>query len=238
MLEITSKLADGGLLITRNSPVAEVLDPLPNQLVGEYPGVDDPGALLAHHERRAAELALHGFAPLRPETLIEALADHHRRWTDWQVERGLLVRAPDGETLHPTTRTALRGIRNFLDPFADDFTWSRAVAVLVVGLVLPALGAWAVSGPLSPQVTGVADAVGMSVGLVRALVLAALLTLTGGVVGTLFGGKAFIWTSLLGYLPLRLVGLEGLVPLCLSLWTGFVADVVGRWRDRRHDVLR
>jgi hypothetical protein len=63
---------------------------------------------------------------------------------------------------------------------------------------------------------------------------ALLLTLTGAVVGWLFTGKAFVWSFLLCYLPLRLVAPLAIgATAILSLWAGVVAGWAAARRERR-----
>jgi len=61
--------------------------------------------------------------------------------------------------------------------------------------------------------------------------------ISGAVVGTIFNAKAFVWNFVLAYLPLRLLGPAGLMPLWISLWTGFVANMVSSWKIRRQHVV-
>jgi hypothetical protein len=195
--------------------------------------VTDPAKLKALHARRAAELETRGRLHLPPEDLFDKLRDHHRSWTAHQLERGLLRRDKGGEALRPTVRTALRGIRNFLNPFADNFTWLRFLLALFFGLGVPCLGLVSFAGPLAATVERLSLDAGLPPVFLESLALALLLSVTGAVVGGLFAAKSFVWTFALAYLPLRLLGPAGLLPLLLSLWTGFVADRVAWLRDRR-----
>jgi hypothetical protein len=231
-LEIVSQFADGTLLSTRNAELDEVLDRLPTHIVEDFRGERDPARLKAQHDRRAKALEMRGRLHLPPGDLFDRLRDHHRRWSTYQVERGLLKRDAGGDLLHPTVRTALRGIRNFINPFADNFTWPRFALALFVGLVVPCLGLVALAGPLAPLVDRLSHGTGASVGLLESLALGLLLTLTGATVGVLFTAKSSIWTFASAYVPLRLLGPSGLTPLWLSLWTGFVADRAARLRGR------
>jgi hypothetical protein len=231
-LEVVSRFADGTLLSTRNAEVDDVLDRLPTHIVEDFRGERDPARLKEYHDRRARTLEMRGRLHLAPGDLFDNLRDHHRRWGTYQVERGLLHPDASGELLRPTVRTALRGIRNFINPLADNFTWRRFTLAVCFGLVVPCLGILALAGPLVPLVDRLSNATGASVRLLESVAIGALLTVTGAAVGSLFTAKSFIWTFALAYVPLRLLGPSGLAPLWLGLWTGLVADRVARRRER------
>jgi hypothetical protein len=230
-LEIVSQFADGTLLSTRNVELGDVFEPPPFQIIQDHRGERDPARLKALHDRRAQTLATRGLRQLSPEVLFERLREHHLRWSEHQLEKGLLRRDACGEMLRPTLRTALRGVRNFVNPFSDNFTLLRFVLALIVGLGVPCVGLVALAGPLAPTVVRLSSDTGLSVGFLESMALGGLLTVTGAVVGGLFTVKSFIWTFLLAYIPLRLLGPSGLMPLWLGLWTGLVADRVARLRD-------
>jgi hypothetical protein len=231
-LEIVSQFADGTLLSTRKAELDEVFDPVPTHIIEDFRGERDPANLKARHDRRAKELESRGRLHLPPGDLFDRLLDHHGRRTAHQIGQGLLQRDAADGLLRPTLRTTLRGIRNFVNPLADNFNWPRFAIALFFGLVVPCLGLRVLAGPLAPLVDRLSHGTGLSVGLLDSLALGMLLTLTGATVGGLFTAKSFIWTFALAYVPLRLLGPSGLAPLWLSLWTGFVADRVDRLHER------
>jgi hypothetical protein len=231
-VEIVSQFADGTLLSTRNAELDEVLVRPPFHIIEDFRGEAEPAALKRHHDRRAGALQERGARHLPPEELFDRLRDHHRRWSEHQVGVGALRPVDDGEWLRPTARTALRGIRNFLNPFADNFTLKRFLLALAVGLGVPCLGLAALAGPLAPMLARLSAETGFSHGLLESAALGLLLAVTGAFVGGVFTAKSFIWTFVLAYVPLRLLGPAGLTPLWLSLWTGFVADWFARRRER------
>jgi len=236
-LEVVSEFADGSLVITRNGDVGDVMTMPPEVTVDVATGVDDPARLLDRHDRTAERFLDRGRVELRPDIAFDRFRSFHRRWVEVQLERGLLRRSPDGETLQATTRAALRGIRNYLNPFADDFTWRRALLAVIVGTGFPIAALAGLNGPGAGLVDRLVELSGLDRRLVVALLLSIPLTLSGAIAGLLFRGKTFLWTFLLAYLPLRLLGPAGLAPLGLSLWSGWVAARVARLRDRNVRVL-
>jgi hypothetical protein len=216
--EWITRYEDGTTLTTRNAELGELFDRLPGQVVQDVVGAGVVD-LKGRHDRRARELL--GRVPRHVTAAqgIEEFKDYHRRWCAFQVERGLMVRDATGEKVHPTVRTALRGVFNFLNPLADNFTWPRFLAGVVAGAGLPLAAALAADLGFLPGPSWVGPA------------LAA--TGAGAVIGVVFTGKAFVWSLLLGYLPLRLLGEDPVPQLLLALWMGFVAESVARVQDRR-----
>jgi hypothetical protein len=216
--EWITKYDDGTTLTTRNAELGELFDRMPHQVLQDAVG-RNVTALKAIHDRKAAELMPRGPRHVAAAQAIEEFRDYHRRWCAYQVGRGLLVADTTGEKYHPTVHTASRGIFNFLNPLADNFTLPRFLAGVVAGAGLPIAAALATDLGFVPGPPWIAPAVAA--------------TLAGAVVGVLFTGKSFVWSLLLGYLPLRLLGEEPVPQLMLALWMGAVSETVGRWRDRR-----
>lgn len=238
-LEVMTRYGDGTILATRNAEISEVLEPLPEQIIQEGRGISEPAALKTLHDRKAGEMLVHGPIFSRDEDFEPAFHEFHERWCRYQVERGLLVHSDDDpERLRPTVKAGLRGIANYLNPLADNFTIVRFITALVFGLVVPALTVLWLTGPGSFVIARLAAATGFAPTICVIGVLAVVLTIVGAVVGLLFVTKAFIWCFLLTYVLLRLVGPTGLgATFGLSLWTGLVADWAGRRQQRRQKLV-
>jgi hypothetical protein len=233
MLEFATVYADGGMLITRNAEIDDVLDPLPDQITADERGVISPRLLLERHRLRAEAMTLHGATQIRPETLDDHWRRFHERWAAHNVARGLLKDDGQADVLRPTVRTAMRGVRNYLNPFADNFTLGRGIAAAAVGFVLPVASFVALQwGSPSPS-----EMVAMQLGIpsrwVFTGVAAFILGIVGAVIGRLFTTKTMVWSFLVAYLPLRLVGGGWILALGLSLWTSAVASIVGAHRADR-----
>jgi hypothetical protein len=228
-LEIITRYGDGTILSTRNAEISEVLEPVPGHLIQERRGLREPAPLKAAHDRRAEELLVRGPTYSRPEDFEPVFHEFHERWCRHQVERGLLVpRDDDPERLRPTVKAGLRGIANYLNPLADNFTLPRFLIALVVGL----------TGPGAFVITRLASATGFAPLTCVIACLAVLLSLVGVIVGLLFATKAFIWCFLLTYVILRLIGPTGVgATFILSLWTGIVADWAAKHRQGRQKLV-
>jgi hypothetical protein len=228
-LEWVTKHQDGTTLTTRNVDVGDVFDALPEQVRQDCVGVADPLALKRRHDLRARDLLVRGPVYAHGRDLLAEFQDFHRRFCVYQQSRGLLTLGQD-ERWHPTTRSALRGVSRFFNPFADNFTLPRFALALLVGAGPPVIAAWLTTpdAALRPEGLPVVSAETLA----RYAILALGYALGGAAVGWLFRGKAFIWALLLGYLPLRLLTPEPLLALGLALFMGTVADWAARARDR------
>lgn len=233
VLEVTTVYSDGALTITRNAEIDDVLDFLPDQVVADERGVTSAEVLLQRHRGRTDGVTNRSPLQLRREQTDDRWRDHHRRWAAHNVDRGLLRLDSEAEVYRPTVRTALRGIANYLNPFADDFTLRRGAAALVFGLVAPiGILLYLKTGTPAPM-EGFGDRLGVDPRWVFAAVGAMALGVSGAVIGRLFSTKTMIWSFLLAYVPLRLIGGVWWLALALSLWSSAVADIVGRRRADR-----
>jgi hypothetical protein len=238
-LEIVTRYADGTILSTRNAEISDVLEALPEHIIQERKGVRHPAKLKLEHDERANSLLIHGPLYSRPDEFEIAFDDFHERWCLHQIDRGLLVpRSDDPQRLRPTVKAGLRGIANFLNPMADNFTLPRFLLAVVLGAVLPVATLLWLGGPGSWLVIRIATETGLSPVFCLTACLALILTGVGALIGHLFLGKAFIWGFLVTYVVLRLIGPQGAwTAVVLSLWTGFVADWAAGLRERRQKLV-
>ena len=231
-LEWITRYEDGTTLTTLNAELGEVFDRMPHQVKQKCVGVTDPAALKARHDRKAENLA--GRLPRSPHG-VDALAefrDYHHRFCDFQVSRGLLIPANARGRHSVTVKTALRGVMNFFNPLADNFTLPRFLAAFVVGTGLPLLAVWLVDPHAAGRPSGL-PVLAFTV-LERRAMLAGASVLAGGAIGWIFNSKQMVWAALLGYLPLRLAGSSGATAAALLM--ALVAEIVARIRLRR-DLL-
>jgi hypothetical protein len=233
-LEITTRYRDGSMLSTRNAEISEVLAHLPEQMIQERKGIRDPEQLKRFHDSKADELRIREPIYSQADEFEPAFHEFHERWCAYQISQGLLCpRSGDGERLRPTVKAGLRGILNYLNPLADNFTMPRFLLGVVFGLLLPAAGIFWLRGPGTKWVSALADATGFNPELWVVACLVVLFTVSGSVVGLLFVGKSFIWSFLLSYVLLRLVGPTGVMStLLLSAWSGTVAGWAAIRREK------
>ena len=73
--------------------------------------------------------------------------------------------------------------------------------------------------------------------VMRWMLLTLVFALLGLSTGWLFEAKAFIWTFLLAWLPLRLAGALVLPTLGLSLWAGALASWAANQRSKKRVLV-
>jgi len=238
-LEIVTRYGDGTVLSTRNAEISEVLEPVPGHIIQERRGLRGRASLKEAHDRKAEELLVRGPTYSRPEDFEAVFHEFHERWCRHQVDRGLLVPVTDDpDRLRPTVKAGLRGIANYLNPLADNFTLPRFLTALLFGLVVPVLTILWLTGPGAFVISRLASATGFTPTTCVIACLAVMLTVVGVVVGLLFVTKAFVWCFLLTYALLRLVGPTGIgATFVLSLWTGVVSDWAAKRRQNKQKLV-
>lgn len=197
-VEIVTTFQDGKKLSTRNANLSSVFAELPGRTSQRFPGIADPVALKREHDKQAEKMKIWGAVFIKPEQYFTWFQDHHQRFLQHQVSKGLLKLNPKTGIYEGTYRTALQGIGNFLNPFADNFTPLRFASGIVAGCGIP-LSVIHFARPIAQQLNGVGGALSY-VGLLALAYIAA-----GLFIGYLFSSKSFIWAFLLGWLPLRIM---------------------------------
>jgi hypothetical protein len=231
-LEITTRYRDGSMLTTRNAEISDVLARLPEHTIRERRGLRDPGRLKRDHDLASEPHRVREPVFVRGDEFEASFHEFHEQWCAHQEACGLLRAVEDGR-LRPTVRAGLRGIFNYLNPLADNFTPLRFALVLVLGLLVPAAGILWLGGPGAAAVSELAARTGVDAAVWRIGGLGVALMVSGIVIGTLFVSKSFIWSFLLTYVLLRLTGVVAFWPtLGLSVWSAMVADMVARRRVR------
>jgi hypothetical protein len=208
-----------------------LLDPLPGSTVQECRAIREPAELKRKHDAKSAELNVHGVKYFEPDTFFDEYRRKYDEFCRHQQSRNLLRPDPRAGVYRATHWTALRGVRNYLNPFADQFTWSRFAIGTLLGAGLPTMAI------LQPQAVThqVSTLLSLSMDQSWMAVIVASYLVAGATVGYLFTGKSFVWAFLLGAVPARVAG-STLGPLygLLMAWT---ADVAGRYRNRRAKVI-
>jgi hypothetical protein len=231
--EIISRYRDGVILSTKNSGVSSVFATMPERIAKTYPGIDDLAELKARHDTHAASLITHGPLHRDPKTFFADFNDYHKRFCEYQQSKGLLRYDQRAGVYRTTPLTGLRGIRNFLNPLADNFTLLRFALGVLLGAAPPVLVIYQLPG----LVDWFRSASGLDPTLIVSLLLAATFTLGGLTVGYLFKQKSFIWAFLLGYIPTKLLRPASGLELWFCAWMALVAHYVAHWRMRREKLV-
>jgi hypothetical protein len=221
-VEIITRWQDGTELSTSNVHIGSPLARLPWKIVQRFPGLDGV-KLKERHDAAARDIA----KELRwiPEgEILDQWQEAHRRWCEHQESEGRFRFDPAAGRYLLTQSTGLRGIANYVNPFAGPIAWSRAIAAGVFGALLPTLGLLALASRSHATVP------------VPAPVLrAGLFALCGVAAGLAFPQRYFAWSLLLSLVPATL-----LPPVSQALavaWVLTVAHWGARWQNARRRLL-
>ncbi len=231
--EIVSKFQDGTRLHTNNSGTEPVFDPLPGDVKLRCPGVQDILQLKRRHDAKAAELTGRGIAYYQNDRIFEDQQEYHRRTIEHQRKRKLLRLDERTGIYRATPWMALRGIRNFLNPFGGNFTLARFLYGVAFGSALPLLRLYI---PLNAFLW-VTNHLRLSLPGTDLLLTFVAFTLSGVAVGYIFRRKCFIWAILLSLPAVYLMSRAGGNPLIWCVWMAAVAHWVARWRAVRESLV-
>jgi len=230
-VEFASKYADGTHLVINNNNITGIFDDMPGVTIRRYKNITDIAELKRRHDAEAEKFRDRGIVFYTPENYLEDFRQYHVKYCEHQASKKLLRWDSQTGVYRATTWTALRGLRNFFNPLADNFSVARFVAGIVLGGGLPLFV--------------VMDRVPISLWLrahlganaLPAIAFAPLIvyTVAGISVGLLFSRRTFIWGVLLGILPAKL--LLGVAQAGYAFWMALIADLTGRVHNRRKNVL-
>ena len=231
-VEFATRYADGTRLVTNNNRRSGIFDEMPAVITRRYTGLNDVVELKRRHDREAENFRQRGIVFYSPENYFEDFRDFHRNYVEYQASRGLLRWDANAGVYRATTWTALRGIRNFLNPLGDrNFSALRFLMGAILGAGLPVV----VRVEDLPIRMWLADHRGAA-GLMAALGLPlAVYGIAGLAVGVLFSRRTFVWAFLLGVLPSHFI--LGWSEVGYSLWMATIADLTGRVHNRRKNIL-
>ena len=230
-LEIVTRFSDGTRLSTKNTELSTVLAVLPNRIVQQFPGISDPVELKRRHDAKAATLQ-DRMPEYRPQsTYFTDLNQYHAQYCQYQVSKNLFRFDAAAGVYRATYLTGLRGIYNFLNPMADNFTVRRFLLGLLLGAAPPVVVATQHQHILSWLITVSAD----NAFLFGNLLVPTACTLSGIAIGSIFTKKNFIWAILLAYLPAKLLS-TGL-PFGYAIYMAFVADFAARFLNARRKLV-
>jgi len=224
-VEVITRFQDGTILSSKNSSVSSVFADMPKKISQVFPGIQDVLELKRQHDARAVQLVDRQPLYRGPQTFLSDFQEYHQRFCEYQQSKSLLKLDRAAGVYRVTAWTGLRGIVNFLNPFADNFTLLR----LVLGLFAGALPVLLVLIKPAPLLYFIQSRLRIDAAMATLLLLAIANTGAGMALGFLFGRKSFIWAFLLGYLPARFIHLPVPYRVFWGLWMAFVAHTVARW---------
>jgi len=196
-----TRFASGKQLTTRNMSRKSLMDSPPDSIVQECRHTTNLGELKHRHDARAAELGQALPPPSGPEAILEEHQGEHKRFCEYQRERGILRLLPDGEAYEVTDKTRARGIWNHYNPFAKRLSLKELLLAALVGSFLPLLGIL----KLAPLVNERLQGTGLSPLPIPWLTIGVCYALAGFIIGIISDRASFQWIMLTCYVPAHLV---------------------------------
>ncbi len=231
LLEFTTRFADDSEVDTSNSPMSGVFVK-PEWVISEkFPAIGEIGALYEKHRARVDARKALGIERRHQELgkLMDEIKRSQERQMRFQAERGGLILDPQAGVYRAGSRMALAGIKNYLNPFADDFTALRFAVGLVVALGL-AFAATALAEMFDLQKV-LRDALpGVSAGRIAFLAFCPGFILAGLAIGRLFPRKGFLWGFIISIPAALLLPVESTNPLYCSLLCAVSGHAANRLR--------
>lgn len=233
-LEFATRFSDGRLLITQNAELKSLMDQPPYRIRQSVPNAASFAELKRKHDARAGELGVPVAPPQDAEGVFRELQEEHERFSNYQVQQGVLQIAAEGNFYVLTDKVFNRGILNFLLPFGNRISFSRVVFTALVGALLPLAGILQLSPLLAAQNPGGAAA-GMGL---PSLALLGCYALAGAVIGYAGDGPRFNWVFLVTYLPAHLVAGWSFGIFPYSTVAALASHFTGQSRRRRRMILQ
>lgn len=228
-IEFFTFFADDTVLVTRNMQLRSLFDELPYRTTQECPRVTDPGELRRRHLAAMEKLNRVPKPPASDFTAISReFQTSHERFCQYQLGRRNLRPDRSGELYLTTAKVHWRGIRNFLNPFAQRFVMARFVPAAMAGIALPVFAHFYASSMLA---AGGNDATAK-------LAVAICYAAAGAVVGACLQKSNFLWTFIFTYLAAGAIVGFGTNPLPYGTIAAVSADVFARWQKRRKLILQ
>lgn len=201
-VSFTTRLSDGVVLTTRNMSLKSLMDPPPWRITQDNRQLTNLQELKRRHDARAATMGIAIPPPSTIEGISELKRDEHRRFSEFQLQRGVYRLLPDGEAYETTDKAHVRGIWNYHNPFAKRISWTEAILSALIGSVLPLFAILQVAPQFETRLGFPAFPATLTIGQLP--VLAAYL-LAGLLIGAFSQRATFLWIMLISYLPTHLI---------------------------------
>ena len=228
-LAFRTRFANGKHLTTRNMSRKSLMDHAPDRIIQECRHTTNLAELKRRHEVRAAELGTALPPPSGPEAILEEHQREHKRFCEYQLERGTLRLLPDGEAYEVTDKTRARGIWNYYNPFAKRLSLKELLLAALVGSFLPLFGIL----KLAPLVTERLQSTGLSLLPLPWLAIGVCYALAGFIIGAISDRASFQWIMLICYVPAHLIAGWSFGPAPYCTMAFLISSYVIRMKRRR-----
>lgn len=232
LVTFRTDFTDGTSLMTRNMKRKTLLDTLPGFTIQECPTLDDPAAIKKRHDARAREMTCPQPSLVDAKRIFDQIREEHRRFADYQVQRGLY--APDPKGYRMTSKAHWRGIRNHYNPFVQRVSPMRMIFSALTAIGLPSLTYVYFASTRAAAAPGST----MNVALAAQMPLLLVSYVVAGVaIGLLIERNSFLWGFRLTYAGVHLCTGWWTSPIPFSTIAALVAFWVTRYTHRRKLML-
>ena len=231
VFEFTTRFVDDSEVDTSNSPLSGVFVK-PDWVISEkFPAIRDLSPLYEKHRVRVEARKALGIERRFQELgkLMDEIKRSQERQMQFQAEKGGMKLDPQAGVYRAGNKMALAGIKNFLNPFADDFTTQRFVVGLALSLgVATAATALAKWYDLERLLRGALP--GFSDGTIAFLASCPGVILAGLAIGWQFPRKGFLWGFIISVPVVFIMPCLSAEPLFYSLLCAISAHTANRLR--------
>ena len=231
LITFRTDFTDGTSLITRNAKRRTLFDTLPGFTIQERPTVEDPAVLKRMHDAKAGGMGCPQGRPTDVARFFEQIRDEHRRFSEYQIKRGLYALHPQGYVL--TSKTHWRAIRNHYNPFVQHVSPVRMAASALLAIGLPSL----THAYFSLALSAADSANFMNVALLAQVSLLASYAAGGAAIGLLIQRNSFLWAFLLTYMGVHLCTGWWVSPMPFSTIAALTSFWVTRLQYKRKLML-
>jgi hypothetical protein len=231
VMRFRTDFTDGTSLVTRNAKRRTLFDTLPGFTIQECPAVEDPAMMKKIHDAKAAEMGCPQTRSNDIQRFFEQIQDEHRRFSEFQIDRGLYAYCPEGYVL--TSKTHWRAIRNHYNPFVQRIAPIRLAICAVIAVGIPSF-AHAFS---TSSIRSASPAEVMNVAFAGEVWLFLSYITAGLAMGLLIERNSFLWAFLLTYLGVHLCTGWWLSTIPFSTIAALTAFWVTRLQHKRKLML-
>lgn len=231
VIRFRTDFTNGTSLVTRNAKRRTLFDTLPGFTIQECPTVEDPAILKKAHDAKATEMGCPQTRSNDVRRLFEQMKDEHRRFSEFQIERGLYARHPEGYVL--TSKTHWRAIRNHYNPFVQRVPPMRLAICALAAIGTPSLA----HTFFSSSISSATPAELMNVVLVGQISLFLSYIIAGTAIGLLIQRNSFLWAFLLTYLGVHICTGWWVSPVPFSTIAALTSFWVTRLQHKRKLML-
>ena len=196
-----TQFSNGTILTTRNSALKTLLDHPSYSILQQCLHTTSLTELKRRHDTKAAGLGTPLPPPAGEEAVLANQHAEHKRFSEFQLERGLYRLLPSGDAYEMTPKAMYRGIWNHFNPLAKRIEFLPMLLSGLLGCVLALLAIL----KFAPQVAGYfGQNQQMSLPFVWSII-AAFYIVAGVLIGATSSRTSFPWIMLISYVPAHLM---------------------------------